>query len=142
MSGTSNVSPSTKNIYVSVALIFVFTMMIVAALIFKPFALRASHEVVQSQDVSEITRIVPNRDKLEYLLLARPLSEFPRYVFKYKDSPQIHVVKVPSTSHGNIEREVLLKNNIPYAIAGEDGVFDDDDESSLPKKRVSHQTRK
>jgi hypothetical protein len=29
-----------------------------------------------------------------------------------------------------------------YAIAGEDGVFDDDDESSLPKKRVSHQTRK
>ena len=120
MSGTSNVSPSSKNIYVSVALIFVFTMTIVAALIFKPFALRASHEVVQSQDVSEITRIVPNRDKLEYLLLARPLSEFPRYVFKYKDSPQIHVVKVPSTSHANIEREVLLKNNIPYAIAGED----------------------
>jgi cell division protease FtsH len=52
--------------------------------------------------------------------VAKPLSDFPRYVFKYKDSPQIHVVKVPSTSQANLEREVLLKNGIPYAIAKDD----------------------
>lgn len=121
MSSASNVSPSSKNIYVSVALIFVFTMMIVAALVYKPIAaLRASEEVIQSQDVSEITKIVPDKERLEYLLLAKPLSDFPRYVFKYRNSSQIHVVKVPSTSHGNIEREVLLKNSIPYAIASDE----------------------
>lgn len=120
MSSASNVSPSSKNIYVSVALIFVFTMLIVVALVYKPIALRASEEIVRSQDVSEITKIVPNKDRLEYLLLAKPLSDFPRYVFKYKNSSQIHVVKVPSTSHSNIEREVLLKNSIPYAIANEE----------------------
>jgi cell division protease FtsH len=120
VSGTSNVSPPTKNVYASVLLIFIATMAIVAALIYRPISLHVSPPVVQSQDIAEITKIVPNKEKLEYLLLAKPLSEFPRYVFKYKDAATIHVVKVPSTSHANIEREVLLKNAIPYAIAGED----------------------
>ncbi|NEX63987.1 AAA family ATPase [Noviherbaspirillum galbum] len=95
-------------------------MAIVAALVYRPISLHVSPPVVQSQDIAEITKIVPNKDRLEYLLLAKPLSEFPRYVFKYKDAATIHVVKVPSTSHANIEREVLLKNAIPYAIAGDD----------------------
>ncbi|MGO4468799.1 AAA family ATPase, partial [Pseudoduganella sp. RAF53_2] len=49
-----------------------------------------------------------------------PLSEAPRYIYKYKDKPELHVVVVPSTSHLSLEREVLLRNNIPYAIAKED----------------------
>jgi cell division protease FtsH len=120
VSGTSNVSPPTKHVYASVLLIFITTMAIVAALLYRPISLHVSPPVVQSQDIAEITKIVPNKERLEYLLLAKPLSEFPRYVFKYKDAATIHVVKVPSTSHANIEREVLLKNAIPYAIAGDD----------------------
>jgi cell division protease FtsH len=52
--------------------------------------------------------------------VAKPLSDSPRYVFKFKDAPQLHVVKVPSTSHLSLEREVLLKNAIPYSIAKDD----------------------
>ena len=76
--------------------------------------------VVRSQNISEITGLVAQRDRLDYLLIARPLSEAPRYIYKYKDSPQLHVVVVPSTSHLSLEREVLLRNNLPYAIAKED----------------------
>ncbi|NHW60324.1 zinc metalloprotease, partial [Escherichia coli] len=49
-----------------------------------------------------------------------PLSESPRYVFKFKGAPTLHVVKVPSSSHFALEREVLLKNAIPYSIAKDD----------------------
>lgn len=76
-----------------------------------------SAPVMHSQDISEITGLVAHKDRLDYLLIARPLSDAPRYVFKFKDAPQLHVVKVPGTSHLNLEREVLLKNGIPYAIA-------------------------
>jgi cell division protease FtsH len=76
--------------------------------------------VVYSQNISEITGLVAQKGRLDYLLVAQPLSESPRYVFKYKDTPQLHVVKVPSTSHLSLEREVLLKNAIPYSIAKED----------------------
>jgi cell division protease FtsH len=58
--------------------------------------------------------------ELDYLMVAKPLSESPRYVFKFKGAPQLHVVKVPSTSHLSLEREVLLKNAIPYSIAKDD----------------------
>lgn len=76
-----------------------------------------SAPVMHSQDISEITGLVAHKDRLDYLLIARPLSDAPRYVFKFKDAPQLHVVKVPGTSHLNLEREVLLKNGIPYSIA-------------------------
>jgi cell division protease FtsH len=76
-----------------------------------------SSEVIFSQDISLITRIPERRDALEYLLLAQPLSDFPRYLIKYKDQAKIISVKVPSNTHVNLEREVLLRNGIPYAIA-------------------------
>ena len=76
--------------------------------------------VVHSQDISQITALAAAKDRLDYLLVAKPLSESPRYVFKFKNAPELHVVKVPSTSHLSLEREVLLKNAIPYSIARDD----------------------
>src|SRR4051812_33398193 len=127
----SKVFEFSKNNYVRAALV-VLIAAAAAAFAYKPIALRETNPVVQSQDISEITHLAANKSRLEYLLLAKPLSDFPRYVIKYKDSAQIHVVKVPSTSHINLEREVLLKNAIPYAIAQNDyleahkGVLADD----------------
>jgi cell division protease FtsH len=130
----SKVAQFSKNIYVQISL----ALLIVASaawIIYKP-ELPAQSPVVQSQDISEITQLAANKEKLEYLLLAEPLSPFPRYVFKYKDATQIHVVKVPSTSHVNLEREVLLKNGIPYAIASQsfleqnEAILHDDAESN------------
>jgi cell division protease FtsH len=76
--------------------------------------------VVHSQNISEITQLAAQKDRLDYLLVAKPLSDAPRYIYKYKGAPQLHVVKVPSTSHLSLEREVLLKNAIPYSIAKDD----------------------
>ena len=112
----SKVIALSKNNYVRAALAALIAA-VAFAFAYKPIALRETNPVVQSQDISEITRLPANKGRLEYLLLAKPLSDFPRYIFKYKDSAQIHVVKVPNTSHINLEREVLLKNAIPYAIA-------------------------
>ncbi len=92
---------------------------------------QVENSVQHSQDISLITALADKDKQLEYLLLAEPQSEFPRYVIKYKDQPKIIVVKVPSSSHMNLEREVLLKYRIPYAIAQPDwlaahkGVLDD-----------------
>ncbi|WP_034349211.1 AAA family ATPase [Noviherbaspirillum massiliense] len=120
MPSSSKMHDFSRSVYFRVAAIFVFTIAVVAGIIHRPPALQDSEPVVHSQDISEITAVAANKERLEYLLLAQPLSEFPRYVFKYKDSPEIHVVKVPSTSHVNLEREVLLKNGIPYSIARDD----------------------
>ena len=76
--------------------------------------------LVLSQNISEITGLAARKDQLDYLLVAKPLSESPRYIFKFKGAPELHVVKVPSTSHLSLEREVLLKNAIPYSIAKDD----------------------
>jgi len=119
MPSFSKVFEFTKNNYVRAALALLLVVT-AAAYIYRPLAPHDTEPVVQSQDISEIIRLGANRDRLDYLLVAKPLSDFPRYVFKYKDSPQIHVVKVPSTSQANLEREVLLKNGIPYAIAKDD----------------------
>lgn len=109
-----------NNAYVGAVLMVLLAFASVAAVVFKPLTLRDATPVIQSQDISEITQLVANKHRLEYLLVAQPLSDSPRYVFKYKDAASIHVVKVPSTSHINLEREVLLKNAIPYAIAKAD----------------------
>src|SRR5690606_20984539 len=95
-----------KNIYVrTIALIVTGVALALAVMLPKPpAALRMHVPVVHSQDISRITELAVNKDKLEYLLLANPLSDSPRYVFKYKDAPELHVVKVPSTSHVNLER--------------------------------------
>ena len=80
----------------------------------------ASSNVIFSQDIALITQIPERRDALDYLLLAQPLSNFPRYLIKYKDQAKIISVKVPSNTHMNLEREVLLRHGIPYAIAQPD----------------------
>lgn len=90
--------------------------------------------VLLGRDIGEITGLSSQRQRLEYLLIAKPLAEFPRYVIKYRDDPRLHVVKVPSQTHLNIEREVLLKNTIPYAFAktefidAHQAIFKDDEE--------------
>ncbi|GAA4020611.1 AAA family ATPase [Actimicrobium antarcticum] len=86
----------------------------------KPAPSQEAISVVQTQNVAEITALVANRARIEYVLIAQPLADFPRYVFKYKDEQQIHAVKVPINTHIGIEREILLKNGIPYAMAKDD----------------------
>jgi cell division protease FtsH len=76
--------------------------------------------LIHSQNIAEITGLAARKDQLDYLLVAKPLSESPRYIFKFKNEAALHVVKVPSTSHLSLEREVLLKNAIPYSIARDD----------------------
>jgi len=97
-----------------------FALLLLAALIISieraPRLLESSN-VVYSQDISLITQIPGRKNDLEYLLLAQPLSDFPRYLIKYKDQKKIFSVKIPSTTHVNLEREVLLRYGIPYAIA-------------------------
>ncbi|HZV64342.1 MAG TPA: AAA family ATPase [Telluria sp.] len=108
-----------KNVYVRIAVVVLLALGVGLAL-FKSEAPQDSAPLVLSQDISEITALAGQKDKLEFLMVARPLSESPRYVFKFKGAPQLHVVKVPSTSHLSLEREVLLKNAIPYSIAKDD----------------------
>jgi len=95
--------------------------------------------IMRSQDISQITALATQREKLEYLMVAAPLSEAPRYIFKLKGDPMLRVIKVPSTSHLSLEREVLLRNNIPYSIAREDylashkAVLVDEEDSKLAR---------
>ncbi|MDO8299511.1 AAA family ATPase [Lacisediminimonas sp.] len=109
---------SRQNFYVRIALIVLLTGGALVALL-RPIIIQDSTPVVRSQDIAQIMALPANRDRLEYLLLAVPGSDSPRYIFKYRDTPQINVVKVPSVTHSNLEREVLLKNGIPFAIAQE-----------------------
>ena len=108
-----------KNTYVRIALL-ALTLLAAALVGWSNDVPQDGSPLLRSQDISEITALAGQRDRLEYLLVARPLSDAPRYIFKFKDAPQLHVVKVPSTSHLSLEREVLLRNGIPYAIARDD----------------------
>lgn len=107
-----------KNLYVRLGAGLLIALMVMMA-IFKDVPQDPS-PVIVSQDISQITALAVDKARLEYLLVAKPLSESPRYVFKFRDAPAVHVVKVPSTSHLSLEREVLLKNAIPYSIAKDD----------------------
>ena len=108
-----------KNVYVRIAVLLMLAVATGVA-IYKSDAPQDASPVVYSQDISRITALAADKAKLDYLLVAKPLSESPRYVFKFRNAPQLHVVKVPSTSHLSLEREVLLKNAIPYSIATDD----------------------
>jgi cell division protease FtsH len=108
-----------KNVYVRI-LTAVLLGMLTGWAIYKADVPQDTAPVVHSQNIAEITQLAAQKDRLDYLLVAKPLSDSPRYVFKFKDAPQLHVVKVPSTSHLSLEREVLLKNAIPYSIAKDD----------------------
>lgn len=105
-----------KNIRVRVALLAGIAVAVALAL-WSTETPQDTSPIQRSQDISRITALAVQRDQLEYLLVARPLSEAPRYIYKFKGAPVLHVVKVPSTSHLSLEREVLLRNSIPYAIA-------------------------
>lgn len=95
--------------------------------------------ILHTQDIAQITALPAKRAQLEYLLIAAPQSEAPRYVFKLKNDNKLYVVKVPGTTHLSLEREVLLRNSLPYAIAREDflashkAVMQDDDVSLLAR---------
>lgn len=108
-----------KNVYVRI-LTAVMLGVLTGWAIYKADIPQDPSPVVYSQNISEITQLATEKDRLDYLLVAKPLSDSPRYIFKFKGAPQLHVVKVPSTSHLSLEREVLLKNAIPYSIAKDD----------------------
>jgi len=108
-----------KNVYVRI-LSAILLGMLVALAIFKADVPQDASPVVHSQNIAEITQLAGQKARLEYLLIAKPLSEAPRYIYKFKDAATLNVVKVPSTSHLSLEREVLLKNAIPYSIAKDD----------------------
>ena len=108
-----------KNVYVRL-LTAVLLGILTGWAIYKADIPQDTAPVVHSQNIAEITQLAAEKDRLDYLLVAKPLSDSPRYVYKFKDAPQLHVVKVPSTSHLSLEREVLLKNAIPYSIAKDD----------------------
>ena len=106
-----------KNTYVRLALGLLLALAVGAIAYYGNDVAQDDSPMVRSQNIAEITALSGQRERLDYLLIAKPLSEAPRYIFKFKDTPQLHVVKVPSTSHLSLEREVLLRNAIPYAIA-------------------------
>ncbi|MYN00792.1 AAA family ATPase [Pseudoduganella sp. DS3] len=108
-----------KNPMVRITLVLLATAALAFVLLRGEVAQDAA-PVMRSQNIGEITALVAQRDKLDYLLIARPLADSPRYIYKYKNEATLHVVVVPSTSHQSLEREVLLRNNIPYAIAKDD----------------------
>jgi cell division protease FtsH len=108
-----------KNVYVRIAAALLAALVAWLVLSSGDVAQDTS-PLVLSQNISEITELASRKDQLDYLLVARPLSESPRYIFKFKGASELHVVKVPSTSHLSLEREVLLKNAIPYSIAKDD----------------------
>ena len=108
-----------KNVYVRISAGLLLAT-IIALAIYQNDVPQDTSPIVYSQNISEITGLAAQKDRLDYLMVAQPLSETPRYIYKFKDVPQLHVVKVPSTSHLSLEREVLLKNAIPYSIARDD----------------------
>ncbi|MGZ5199375.1 MAG: AAA family ATPase [Telluria sp.] len=108
-----------KNVYVRL-ITAVLLGIGVGLFIYKSNVPQDPSPVVHSQNIAEITQLASQKDRLDYLLVAKPLSDAPRYIFKFKGAQELHVVKVPSTSHLSLEREVLLKNAIPYSIAKDD----------------------
>jgi len=108
-----------KNVYVR-TIAAVLLGIAVALAIYKADVPQDPSPVVHSQNIAEIIKLAAQKERLDYLLLAKPLSDSPRYIYKFRNAPALHVVKVPSTSHLSLEREVLLKNAIPYSIATED----------------------
>lgn len=109
-----------KNVYVRIAAAVLLGLAVGLFIYNKSATPQDPSPVIHSQNIAEITQLASRKDRLDYLLVAKPLSDAPRYVFKLKGAPELHVVKVPSTSHLSLEREVLLKNAIPYSIAKDD----------------------
>ena len=119
MSNLAKLQIAFKNVYVRISAGLLLATVLGLA-IYNNDVPQDTSPVVYSQNISEITGLAAQKGNLEYLMVAKPLSEMPRYIYKFKNAQQLHVVKVPSTSHLSLEREVLLKNAIPYSIARDD----------------------
>lgn len=100
--------------------IALFATLLIAALALSVYQVPQPPEysqVIYSQDISLITELPARRLSLDYLLLAQPLADFPHYIIKYKGQTKLVSVKIPQTTQVSLEREVLLRNAIPYSIA-------------------------
>ena len=100
--------------------IALFATLLIAALALSVYQVPQQPEysqVIYSQDISLITELPAHRHSLDYLLLAQPLADFPHYIIKYKGQTKLVSVKIPQTTQVSLEREVLLRNAIPFSIA-------------------------
>jgi cell division protease FtsH len=100
--------------------IALFATLLIAALALSVYQVPQQPEysqVIYSQDISLITELPARRLSLDYLLLAQPLADFPHYIIKYKGQTKLVSIKIPQTTQVSLEREVLLRNAIPYSIA-------------------------
>ena len=92
---------------------WMFAIVLLAALIVSVYTspqIVHSSSVIYSQDISLLTKLPEKRQQLDFVLLARPLDDFPRYIIKFKDQTKLISVKIPQTTQVNLEREVLLKH--------------------------------
>lgn len=127
-----------RNNYVRAALLAA-TLSLVLLLGLRADVAQDPSPILRTQDIAQITALPAKRAQLDYLLIAAPQSEAPRYVYKLKNDNKLYVVKVPGNTHLSLEREVLLRNNLPYAIAREDylashkAVMQDDDVSTMAR---------
>ena len=102
---------------------WMFAIVLLAALIVSVYTspqIVHSSSVIYSQDISLLTKLPEKRQQLDFVLLARPLDDFPRYIIKFKDQTKLISVKIPQTTQVNLEREVLLKHAIPFSIASDE----------------------
>jgi len=102
---------------------WMFAIVLLAALIVSVYTspqIVHSSSIIYSQDISLLTKLPEKRQQLDYVLLARPLDDFPRYIIKFKGQTKLISVKIPQTTQVNLEREVLLKHAIPFSIASDE----------------------
>ena len=71
-----------KNVYVRI-LTAVLLGMLTGWAIYKADVPQDPAPVVHSQNIAEITQLATQKDRLDYLLVAKPLSDAPRYIFKF-----------------------------------------------------------
>ncbi|WP_317204323.1 AAA family ATPase [Janthinobacterium sp.] len=109
-----------KNSYVRLGLALLLALAAGAAVYLPGEVAQDASPLLRSQDIGAITALAGQRERLDYLLVAHPQSAAPRYIFKFKDAAALHVVTVPASTHLSLEREVLLRQGIPYAIARDD----------------------
>ena len=74
-------------ILAAIVLVAVLLGMLTGWAIYKADIPQDPTPVVHSQNIAEITQLAAQKDRLDYLLVAKPLSDAPRYIFKLKGTP-------------------------------------------------------
>jgi hypothetical protein len=72
--------------------IALFATLLIAALALSVYQVPQQPEysrIIYSQDISLLTELPAHRSRLDYLLLAQPLADFPHYIIKYKDQSKL-----------------------------------------------------